>query len=339
VRYRYRKFFLSKGITIQATPNFAKLGITRLIILAKLAPELENQAVTIFTFMNEACYLRSFTRVLPSHEYIIHVAVPKSLKNQCGDVFRRFHDAGLFTELKILEFEEVRNPPMKAALYNFGNERWSFQWPRVDGPWPLFPQRRLEEVERYDKFDLLIIKELEIDASRSLVQMAKGISVSLGTLQFHYLRHVEGRNLIRAYRVIWPGSRYDFESGKPITRKDRYIEVTVILEGGTALENAELRGLLNNVPFLWNEVAGPNYCAELFLPNDMFTGFWDYLEDFTRRVGEKLKVFLMDQDRALRFTLPYNLFDNDTKTWRLDQESIDRIIDSVVISKSPSRTR
>jgi len=99
VRYRYRRFFVTKGITIQATPNFAKLGITRLIIFAKLAPELENQAVTIFTFMNEACYLRSFTRVLPSHEYIIHVAVPKSLRNQCSDVFMRFHEAGLFTEL------------------------------------------------------------------------------------------------------------------------------------------------------------------------------------------------------------------------------------------------
>jgi len=332
VRYRYRKFFLNKGMAIQATPNYPRLGFTRLIVFAKLAPEFESWAAAIFTSMSESCYLRSFTRTILEHEYIIHVAPPKQFKEECSAVFRRFHDAGLFTECRVLEFEEIRNPPMKAEFYNFPNETWKFQWPKPDDEKPTFAHRTLEKVEKYDRFDLLILKELEIDANRSLVQISGRVGVPAGTLQFHYLNHVEGRNLVRAYNMSWPGSRYDFERGIPLTKKDRYVEVTILLEGGTKLENAELRALLNRIPFLWSEAIEPHYCAEVFLPNDLYVGFLEYLEGFAGRVGKKMKVFVMHQDRALRFTISYKLFDTETKSWRFDQDSINSMLDDLVTS-------
>jgi hypothetical protein len=226
VRYRYRKFFLNKGMTIQATPNYRRLGFTRLIVFAKLAPELESRAAAIFTLMSDSCYLRSFTRTIIEHEYIVHVAPPKHLKEECSAVFRRFRDQGLFTECRILEFDEFRNPPMKAEFYNFPNETWKFQWPGPGDEKPTFALKTHEKVESYDRFDLLILKELEIDANRNLVQISERIGVPVRMLQFHYLNHVEGRNLVRTYRLSWPGSRYDFERGKPLTKKDRYVEAT-----------------------------------------------------------------------------------------------------------------
>lgn len=330
VRYRYRKFFLGKGMTIQATPNYPRLGFTRLIVFAKLAPELESRATAMFTSMSESCYLRSFTRTIIEHEYIIHVAPPRQLKEECSAVFRRLRDAGLFTECSILEFEEFRNPPMKVEFYNFPDETWKFGWPQPGDEKPAFALKAHEKVERYDRFDLLILKELEIDAKRTLTQMSGRVGVPVRLLQFHYLNHVEGRNLVRAYRLSWPGLRYDFERGRPVTRKDRYVEATILLEGANRSENAELRVLLNRIPFLWSEAVEPNYCAEVFIPNDLYIGFLEYLEDFAGRVGEKMKVFVMDQDRALRFTISYQLFDAETKNWRIDQDSIDYMLDDLV---------
>ena len=326
VRYRYRKFFLKKGIPIQASPNYPRLGLIRLVVLAKLAPELESRAAAIFTSMSDSCYLRSFTRTIIEHEYIIHVAVPKQLKDECSAAFKRFLDAGLFTECRILEFEDFRNPPMKTEFYNFRDETWKFQWPKPGDEKPTLPLKTHEKIERYDRFDLLILKELEIDANRKLVQISKRVGVPVRLLQFHYLKHVEGRNLVRAYRLHWPGSRYDFEHGKIITRKNHYVEATILLEGATKSENAELRVLLNRIPFLWSEAIEPNYCAEVFVPNDLYIGFLEYLEDFAGRVGEKMRVLVMDQDRALRFTLPHNLFDSETKNWRLDKDNIDGML-------------
>ena len=330
VRYRYRKFFLGKGMTIQATPNYPRLGFTRLIVFAKLAPELESRATAIFTSMSESCFLRSFTRTIIEHEYIIHVAPPRHLKEECSAVFRRFLEAGLFTECSILEFEEFRNPPMKVEFYNFPDETWKFEWPQPGDEKPTFALKAHEKVQKYDRFDLLILKELEIDARRTLAQMSERVAVPVRLLQFHYLNHVEGRNLVRAYRLSWPGSRYDYEHGRPVTRKDRYVEATILLEGATRSENAELRVLLNRIPFLWSEAFEPNYCAEVFIPNDLYIGFLEYLEDFAGRVGEKMKVFVMDQDRALRFTISYQLFDAETKNWRLEQDSIDGMLDDLV---------
>ena len=330
VRYRYRKFFLNKGLTIQATPNYSRLGFTRLVVFAKLAPELESRAAAIFTSMNESCYLRGFTRTIIEHEYIIHVAAPKQLKEECAAVFSRFRDAGLFTGCKILEFEEIRNPPMKAEFYNFPDETWRFQWPKPGDEKPAFALRTHQKIEKYDRFDLLILKELEIDANRNLVQISERVGVPLRTLQFHYLNHVERRSLVRAYKLSWHGSRYDFGRGKLTTRKDRYVEATILLEGASKSVNAELRVLLNRIPFLWSEAIEPNYCAEVFVPNGLYIGFLEYLEDFAGRVGEKMKILVMDQDKALRFTIPYQLFDPETKNWRLDEERINGVLDDLV---------
>jgi hypothetical protein len=38
VRYRYHRFFLDKGIALQAAPSYPKLGFKRLIVIAKLVP-------------------------------------------------------------------------------------------------------------------------------------------------------------------------------------------------------------------------------------------------------------------------------------------------------------
>jgi len=321
-RYRYHKFFLDKGISIQATPNYSKLGLGRLIVYAKFADEFEPQATAILSAMSELCYLHSFTRTILSQEYIIQVVVPRELLGKCASLFKRFGEIGLFTQLKVLEFGEFRNPPMKAEYYDFSTGTWSFDWPPKEGKALSFVSSTRQEIEKYDKLDLLILKELEIDANRTVVKMAENVQVNVKTLEFHYVDHVEERGLIKAYRITWPGSRYDFKLDKVLSKKHRYTEVTILLEGGTRIENAELISLLNKTPFLWSEAVEPNYWAELFVPTNSFVEFLEYIGDFAGRAGEKMKVLVMDQMRALLFTISYKLFDNETRTWRLDNENI-----------------
>src|SRR5271169_3414191 len=73
VRYRYHRFFLDKGITVQAVPSYPRLGFKRLILIAKLAHSCDANARSIFTALCELSYLHSFTRVMLSGEYVIHV--------------------------------------------------------------------------------------------------------------------------------------------------------------------------------------------------------------------------------------------------------------------------
>jgi hypothetical protein len=320
-RYRYHKFFLEKGVTVHAVMSYPKLGFKRLVLIAKLAPACEANARLIFSAMTDLCYLRSFTRVMLSGEYFIHVAVPSELAGGCAAVFMALQEAGLFTELEILEFEEMRNPPMKPECFDFMRGTWSFDWDSVRTKDMKLPLSVMPKVEKYDKTDLLILKELDLDAGRKLVKMAENVKVNLNALEFHYREHVLARGLIKGYRLVWQGTHYDSEKERAVSRKDVYIELTLVLKGATQGEVAELMLLLNKTPFLWSEAYGSAYCAELFLPNYAYIEFLEYVGEFANTVGEKLRIFVMDQSQALRFVISYSLFDGETKKWKLNERA------------------
>jgi len=321
VRYRYHRFFLDKGITVQAAPNYPKLGFKRLIVVAKLARPREADAKSIFTTLRELCYLHSFTRVMLTGEYIIHVAVPAELAERCASVYKALHESGLFVRLEILEFEQMRNPPMKPGFFDFVRGTWSFDWSTIRAKGAKLPLIVKPKVEKYDKIDLLILKELDIDASRTLVKMVENVNVSLKALEFHYRDHVKSRGLIKGYRLVWQGTKYDREQRRAVSRKDS-IELTILLKDGTREEVAELMLLLNGTPFVWSEAYGAAYCAEVFLPNYAYIGFLEYIEEFANKVREKLRVFIMDQSHALRWVIQYKLFDRESRNWLLDEQAV-----------------
>jgi len=326
VRYRYHRFLLDKGITVQAMPSYAKLGFTRLILIVKLAPACEPNANSIFSALSELCYLHSFTRVILRGEYLVHVAVPSTLAERCAGVYMDLRRAGLFTELEVLAFDEMRNPPMKPQFYDFVRGTWAFDWNALQDDETRLPLRAAPKAEKYDRTDLLILKELDKDASRTLVRMATDLKVNVNALEFHYREHVKARGLIKGYRLVWQGTRADLDQERSISRKDVYVELTILLEDVTPDELAEVMLLLSRTPFLWSEAYGSSYCAEVFIPHYLFMGFMEYIDPFANRAGRKLRIFVMDQSRAMRFVISYFLFDGESKTWRLDERAVMRTL-------------
>ena len=322
VRYRYRKYIVEKEFAIQANLNYSRLGFTRLVLLVKLAPQFAPYASAVFMAMSDLCYLKGFQRLIFDGGYIIQVAVPTNLAGECIALYSTFQEMGLFAELEINQFEEMRNAPMKPEYYDFATGSWSYDWPKLDVMGAnLVPSER-SEVEPYDRIDLLILKELDADARRSLVTIAKKADVSYKTIDRHYLDHVLGRGLIKGYRILWQGSRYDFEREKAMTKKHRYIESAIILKGATEGEKAELMSLLNNTPFLWSEASNPGYYAEVYVPPSYYAEFIDYLGVFSRRAEAKLRVLMVDQSNALSFTIAYKLFDWETGKWQLNSADV-----------------
>jgi DNA-binding Lrp family transcriptional regulator len=267
--------------------------------------------------------------VILSGEYVIHVAVPSEQAERCAAVYRALRESGLFTELEILEFDEMRNPPMKPELFDFTRGTWSFDWNYAPAKGTKLPLSVNPRVEKYDRVDLLILKELDIDASRTLVKMVEKVKVSLNALEFHYRDHVKARGLIKGYRLVWQGTKYDREQEMAVSRKEFYIELTILLKDGTREEVAELMLLLNSTPFLWSEACGGAYCAEVFIPNYAYVGFLEYIDEFASRAGEKLRIFVMDQSHALRFVVQYDLFDGGSRKWLLDAQAVLKTLGSL----------
>jgi len=317
VRYRYHKFFVDRGIKIQAIPSYPKLGFKRLVMFARLAPAYSANPKLIFDIMAELGYLHSFTRILLSEDYVVHVAVPAELKENCIAGYRALRDEGLFSELKVLEFDEMRNAPMQPRFFDFVKGVWSFDWAAGESKVTKLPLSIPPRVVSYDKIDLLILKEFEIDAGRTLARIAANVGVNLNALEFHCREHVMPRGLIKGYRLVWQGTNYDPIQKESVSRKDLYIELTILLTDCEKGDVAELMLLLNSTPFLWSEAySQSSYCAEIFAPNYAYQALLEHIDKFAKRVGEKLHIYIMDQSEAMRFVIGYPMFDGEARKWR-----------------------
>jgi DNA-binding Lrp family transcriptional regulator len=322
VRYRYQKYIIEKEFAIQANLNYSRLGFTRLVLLAKLAPQFVPYATAIFMAMSDLCYLKGLQRLVFDGSYIIQVAVPTSLAGECVELYSTFQQMGLFAELEINQYEEMRNAPMKPEYYDFETGSWSYDWPKLEVMGPNLVPSEKSEVEPYDMTDLLLLKELDADARRTLATIAKNVGVGYKMLHRHYADHVLDRGLIKGYRILWQGSRYDFKREKAMTKKHRYIESAIFLKDATEGEKAELMSLLNSTPFLWSEASNPGYYAEVFVPPNYYAEFIDYLGAFSQRTDAQLRVLMVDQSNALRFTIAYKLFDREAGQWRLNSADV-----------------
>jgi DNA-binding Lrp family transcriptional regulator len=200
---------------------------------------------------------------------------------------------------------------------------WDFDWSRKVEP-------NKNEVEQtpteftYDKVDLLILKELHADATRSIseirdeIKNADGIDINYKTLAWHWIKHVQEKKMIKGYRLNWMGTRYDFAAEKAKQRQHKYVMISIFVKDVTRAELAGLRDDVNKVPFLWCEAMGDDYHAQFAFPVEMVNDAFSFLEIPISKFGDRASYHVMDQTNGLTFCISYNLFDTVEREWKMD---------------------
>ena len=153
---------------------------------------------------------------------------------------------------------------MRAEFYDFDHGVWDFDWTERVEP----SKDQVEEITSelsFDKFDLLILKEMQKDATRSIseirdkIKEEDGIDINYKTLAWHWIKHVQEKKMIKGYRLNWMGTSYDWAADKPKQRQHKYMIVAVFVKGVSQAERASIRSEMNRLPFLWCETAGEDY--------------------------------------------------------------------------------
>ena len=315
VRYRYKVKILDKGFAVQAAVDYEKLGLKRVMFVAAFHKAYKPYANTILSAMNELCYVVFFAKTLPKGVYIVDAVVPAEFVESYTEFIHALKQKGLFSSVEVSTFEWARNPPMRAEFYDFDVGRWDFDWSRLPA---LAAQRASYEPsnrERFDMVDLLILKELQIDATKSLTEISAKLGINYKKLAWHYTTHVTDRQLIRSYRLNWMGTRYDYKLEKALHRKHRYMSLVVLVKNISDYERMELMSKLNGLPFLWFEATGKNYYANFALPIDSITEALVYLESSLETVEDRSEYYMLDSANALTFTMSYQLYDQNQKKW------------------------
>jgi len=320
VRYRYKEKILGRGIAVQAAVDHEKLGLNRVLFIVKFVEEYKTYAQPILTAMSELCYVTGFEGIMPDESYLVNASVPEEFVEPFSDFLKALEAKGLFRCTKILAFDWFRVVPMRPKFYDFDTGMWDFEWSNPGKPstWEFTPSRKSE----FDYTDLLIVKELRIDAARSLAEIAKKLQVDYKKLAWHYNTHVLQRRLIRGYTLNWMGTRYDFKIDRALHRKHRYFGVELLAENLSEVERMELMSKVNVLPFLWAEMGGRSYWAEFAFPVDNIVEAYQYITSAIRPIGDRVRLFVMDQSNALSFTISYKLFDEKRRAWTFNREQL-----------------
>ncbi|MDG6919854.1 MAG: AsnC family protein [Nitrososphaerota archaeon] len=322
VRYRYKEKVLSKGFAVHALPNHEKLGLRRVMLLLDFNSLYATYANSILTAMNELCYVVYFEKRMFQGDFIVEASVPSEHVGEFRDLMTKLQEKGLFTSLQVYEFDWFRAVPMRAESYDFDTGRWDFDWSaglKLTGDAGYQYSSRV----KFDKDDLLILKELQTDATRSFVDIATKLKENYKKLSWHYKTHVIERGLINGYSLRWMGTSYSTILERALHRKHRYQHLALLGTHLTEMERIQLMAKSNGVPFLWNEMGGKNeYCAHFYFPTEYITEAYQYLTDAISMARDRVSVMPLDQTEALSFTVSYQLFDKRSKQWILNSSDL-----------------
>lgn len=329
-RYWYRGLG-KKGYAVSAIPDFAKLGLRRVIAFAEFSESFRPYADAVLMAMSELCYLTSFMKALPEDLYSIHANVPQEFTNDWIRFMYALKQRGVFSSIQAFPFEWARVIPMKSELYDFEHDSWQYDWaskPPMEYAGSDFePSTKV----KFDLIDLNLIEQLQIDSNASLIESGNRLQLNYKTLTWHYRTHLVGRALIKGYLVNWAGTRYDPRLEKALHRRHKYMWVELLVANVTETERMGLMARVSRLPFVWFEAGGQNYFVQIAFPMETMTEGLSFLKDLISEVRGKASFHFLDQGNALRFSIAPSLYDDTTKMWKFDQAELLARFDRLVL--------
>jgi hypothetical protein len=341
-RYQYKDLIIRKGFALQAMVNHEGLGLRRVVMKAKVNAQYEPYAREMFFAMNEFCYVVSFSSLLPDAAYMLHANVPVEHKEDFIDFMSRLKEIGLFDSIEFYTFDWFRNIPMRVEFYDFDRGIWDFDWTN-----PVKLTRDEVEIQtpelEFDQIDLLILKEMYVDATSSLLELRDaintndGIDINYKTLWRHWVMHVQGRKMINGYKINWIGTKYDFVADKAKQRQHRYVLIALFVKGISQAERGSLISEMNRLPFLWCEAAGDDYHAQIAFPVVMVNEAFSFLMKIMSPYGSRASYSIIDQTNALTFTMSYRLYNSYENGWNFEPENLLAKFESLSLKISATR--
>ncbi len=320
-RYWFNQL-LRNGFTVQASRNHENLGLNRVIIIASPTEGYREYADAILYSLGELAYIVSFAKTLPDNQYVMQGSVPSECLESWLDFMRKLKEMGIFGSMEIIKAEWARNVPMWVEFYNFQTGTWEFDWgnTRVN---PFAAQVDQAKRQKYDKIDLQILEQLQLNGDMPLTEMGRKLGIKYKLLCWHYRNHVLGRDLVKSYLVNWTGAKYDLEAEKPQHRKHRYAWVDVLATGVTEGEKMRMMTAMHRTPFVWLEASGLEaYYARMVFPVEEMPEALEFLEKVVALARGKVKWYHMDQAHALWFTLAATNFDETNQKWAFNSSEL-----------------
>jgi len=311
-RVIHSRHFFQTHVNIYHT----NLGLKKVMVFAEAIPGYEDLLFESLKINDFWIYL---SRYYGMHEGCVGIyTVPR---DHCTD-FEQF--LGELERLEVARKVDLywstcfQSVNLKCNWFDSASKSWNFQWdkwveeiPTKTTHLPFTLVDPPDFVVEGDKTDVLILKELEKDATVSFVKLAKILGISPQLVRYHFYEHIIKRKLIEGFQI----------SVLPFDRaiSDRFF---FIFEFGNGEKLAKFAMSLMDKPFAYTlgKILVKNaLMANLYMPKAEFRKFIDVLSRLIK-AGLLQSYFYVIQDlnKTLRQTISYEYFEDGS--WIYEHE-------------------
>jgi DNA-binding Lrp family transcriptional regulator len=316
VRYKLNKRFKKLGFHIHAEADYRKLGLIPYWAELRLSPKLAESPRSLFLTMNEHAYLVYYGKLLPQGNFVCLFAIPEEREKEHDAFLAYLQNSQMLQSYTLNEIAGSRHPAMDPRFFNFQSNKWDVDWNdvRLSQASDLKIERKVRPAN-VDYYDLLLVKELQMDALQHIVSIARKLRVHQKTLEYHYRVHLQKEKLVSGYLVRW---QHDIETS--VSHSALMARLTFRNLGNSF---ASVQRAVSRIPFLWAETVQVDgtYIATVHIPVQEATSTFDYLNSQIPDLYGKVELSFVKRSEASAFTIPYQMFDEG---WKYDLEKMKR---------------
>lgn len=327
LRKRIKRIYLKTFLRFHVNVCHSNLGLVTGIVFAEAIPGYENallDALKINDFWTFLC------RGYGMFEGCFGIfPIPKERRGQFEKFINEIRGLGLTRRIQVFWTSFFHPTLSLCKWFDKTTKSWIFDWKRWVQEVKSANVNSLHFLEtsdvsiKADETDVLLIKELEKDATISLKKLAEKIGISAQLASYHFHKHVLGRKLLESFRItiFYFGENSEF---------------SYFLFKFTESEKlANFASTLLDKPFVktLGKIMGENKLyACLYFPKTEFRQFLEVLSQLIMDgFLESYQYIIQDLNNSAREIIPFQCFKEGK--WMYNHERYAHILQKFVTEK------
>ena len=311
---RYKvKGMLKRGLSVHASVDYNKFGLTRYYAYFRLSEKARPNEKRLFNTLADQAFLVSASRRLPNNDYLCEFAFPRSIDTSFSTLrkfLRELGEEGLLEDVRVSTVSSQKIHMIQPEFFDLKHGAWKIDWGKLrkEGK----TEWAESKVAEFDALDLMIVKELEVDALTRLSDIASSLKTTLNNIFYHFHKHIVEGKLVDEYIVRWNG-----------TPKQSVMLVQLLFNDLSMSEERSARSCVSKLPFLWSESVGADsglYAAQGMIGVEEYLGTLSYLAANLGVASSKLQVSVLDAKTRLTFPLPAHLYKDGS--WKFNASDV-----------------
>jgi DNA-binding Lrp family transcriptional regulator len=313
VRDRTKRLTSLFSLHLQANIYHTNIGLKKAFVFATANPGLEDLLKECLKA--EGYYLYIARTYAPPKGYYGIYGIPIEHTADFEHFIKEIGELNVTESINLFWSTCIQTINLTDNWFNQESNTWKFDWKKwvqtIENQGTQLPPTLVEAdsyPQKADKIDLLVLAKLEKDATRRLRDIAGMLKLSPHTVQYHFINHVIGKDLIEGYAVLLP--YFEKESDIFCFRFDFNNDEDMAKFALSLMNKPFARGI--------SKIFGQSALfVHIYLPRKEFGDFMDTLSGLVR-IGFLRNYWYVIEEPSRppkQQTISYEFFENRTWTY------------------------